>query len=142
MKGGLAMNVVRRSSGQWVFGLIILMIGIIFLLENVFAMEIWEGVWLFWPVVFLLWGLMELFQKKSIFFGLILLAIGVLFLGKNFGFYQWSETIWNFWPVIIIAIGLDQLFKHPETVSIGRKERKQREKKGREEVITQDDEII
>ncbi len=133
------MNTVRKSSGQWFFGLIILIIGIIFLLENVFQVQIWENVWLFWPILFLIWGLMELIQKKSIFFGIILLAIGGLFLAKNFGLYQWSEEIWKFWPVIIIAIGIDQLFRHSETTPIAKKQKVQ---KGREELVTQDDEII
>ncbi len=133
------MNIVSRSSGQWVFGLIILIIGTIFLLENVFGLEIWESVWLFWPVLILLWGLMELFQKRSIFFGIILLAIGGLFLARNFELYQWSEAIWKFWPVIIIAIGIDQLFRQPDSVLIKRKPKKQ---KGKKETITQDDEII
>ena len=133
------MNTARKSSGQWFFGLIILIIGIIFLLENLFNQEIWENVWLFWPILFLIWGLMELFQKKSIFFGIILLVIGGLFLAKNFELYQWSEEIWKFWPVIIIAIGFDQLFRHSGTPTISRK---QKEHKGRKELATQDDEII
>lgn len=137
--GGSLMNTARKSSGQWVFGLIILIIGIIFLLENVFQIQIWENVWLFWPILFLIWGLMELIQKKSIFFGIILLAIGGLFLAKNFGLYQWSEEIWKFWPVIIIAIGIDQLFRHSETTPIAKKQKVQ---KGRKELVTQDDEII
>ena len=133
------MNVVSRKSGQWFFGLIILIIGIIFLLENSFGIEIWESAWLFWPIIFILWGLVELFQKKSIFFGIILLAIGVIFLAKNFEFYQISESVWKFWPVIIIAIGIDQLFRGHTTIPANRSAKN---KKGRKEVVTQEDEII
>ena len=133
------MGVVSRSSGQWFFGLIILIIGIIFLLENIVGLEILESVWLFWPILMLLWGLIEIFQRKSIFFGVILLAIGVLFLAQNFELYQLSESIWKFWPVIIIAIGVDQLFRRPDSIAIKRNPKK---KKGNKEMIIQDDEII
>jgi len=133
------MNVASRKSGQWFFGLIILIIGIIFLLENIFGMEIWESIWLFWPIIFILWGLVELFQKKSIFFGIILLAIGIIFLARNFELYQISESVWKFWPVVIIAIGIDQLFRGHSTIPANRSGKI---KKGRKEVVTQDDEII
>jgi len=133
------MNVVSRKSGQWFFGLIILIIGIIFLLENLFRIEVWESIWLFWPIIFILWGLVELFQKKSIFFGIILLSIGVIFLAKNFELYQISESVWKFWPVIIIAIGIDQIFRRDNTIPSNRSAKN---KKGRKEVVTQDDEII
>jgi len=133
------MNVASRSSGHWFFGLIILIIGIVFLLENIFGFQIWENVWLFWPILFLLWGLMELFQRRSIFFGIILLAIGVIFLAKNFELYQWSESIWKFWPVIIIAIGIDQLFTRSDSIPI---KTAQRGQKGKKILVTQDDEII
>ncbi len=133
------MNVVSRKSGQWFFGLIILIIGIIFLLENIFGIEIWESTWLFRPIIFILWGLVELLQKKSIFFGIILLVIGVIFLAKNFELYQISESVWKFWPVIIIAIGVDQLFRGQNAIPANRSAKI---KKGRKEVVTQEDEII
>lgn len=129
-----------RSSGNWVFGLIILIIGIIFLVENLIGMEIWDKVWLFWPFLLMLWGLVELFQKKSIFFGIILLGLGILFLAKNLDLFQWSESIWKFWPIIIIAIGIDQLFKKTEEPTILKSNMKKQ--KGKKEMITQEDEII
>jgi len=74
------MNAISKNSGNWFLGIVVLAIGVIFLLENLLGLEIWDRVWLFWPIVFILWGLVELFQKKSIFFGIILLAIGSIFL--------------------------------------------------------------
>jgi membrane-bound ClpP family serine protease len=133
------MGATNKNTGQWLFGLIILIIGIIFLLENIFGFKVWESVWLFWPVIFILWGIVEIFQKKSIFFGIILLAIGVIFIAKNFDLYLISESIWKFWPVIIIAVGIDQIFKRTE-VSHFKVNRKNR--KGGKETVIQDDEII
>ena len=133
------MIIERRGSGYWLLGLIILIIGIILLLENVFGIKIWENVWLFWPVLIILWGLMELFQRRSIFFGVVLLAIGALFLLKNLELYNWSDTIWKYWPIIIIALGIDKIFRQPES---GLTTRGHKEIRGKKEVVIQDDEII
>ena len=133
------MNIMGRSSGQWLIGLIILAIGILFLVENIFGIEMWERVWLFWPIIFMLWGLMEIFQKKSLFFGLILMAIGIIFLLRNMELYQWSDSICKFWPIIIIALGFDQLIKKPEPYKVKSFQNEGKEKK---RIITQDDEII
>lgn len=134
------MNAISRNSGHWFLGIVVLIIGVIFLLENLLGLEIWDRIWLFWPVVFILWGLVELFQKKSIFFSIILLAIGSIFLLKNFELYVLPESIWKYWPIIIIAIGFDKIFRRDDdsvkfTGSI-------KKKKGKIEMITQDEEII
>ena len=136
--GRLIMNFIRRSSGHWVIGFIILAIGIIFLIENIMGIEVWERVWPFWPILFLLWSLAEIFQRRSIFFGIILLAIGIIFLLKNLKLYQWSESIYKFWPVIIIALGFDHLINKPEAYVVSEGQNIKRGKK----VITQEDEII
>ncbi len=138
-RGIINMNVVKRNYGQWLFGLIILVIGIIFLLENLFGIEMWKNVWLFWPILLIIWGLMQLLQKRSIFFSIILLIIGTLFLLKNFQLYQWPDIIWKYWPLIIIAVGIDQLIKRPESYSSQSNQSFRKEKK---KILTQDDEII
>lgn len=133
------MKTQRKNFGQWLVGIIILLIGIVFLIENFYGIEIWENVWLFWPVIFILWGLVELLSRKSIFFGLILLAIGIIFLLKNLELYQWPDYIWKYWPVIIIALGIDQLMLGPESVST---KPIQTSGKVTKKMLVQDDEII
>ena len=133
------MNKTVKSPGQWLFGLIILVIGIISLLENLLGIAIWGKIWLFWPIFLLLWGLMGILQKRSIFFGFILLAMGTLFLLKNLELLQLPDLIWKYWPVIIIALGLDQLMLGHESAIIkssyvGGKTNKK--------ILAQDDEII
>ena len=132
------MNFIRRGSGHWLIGFIILAIGIIFLVENIMGIEVWEKVWPFWPILFLLWSMAEIFQKRSIFFGIILLAIGIIFLVKNLELYQWSESIYKFWPVIIIALGFDHLINKTEAYVVSEGKSIKRGKK----IITQEDEII
>lgn len=133
------MTIMGKSPGQWLLGLVILIIGTVFLLENLLGIVIWEKIWLFWPILFVLWSLMEILQKKSIFFGLILLAIGAIFLLRNLELFQISDSIWKYWPVIIIALGLDQLMKGSESVSL-----KSSPISGKvtKKMLVQDDEII
>lgn len=133
------MAVMGKSPRQWLLGLIILIIGTVFLLENLLGIVIWEKIWLFWPTLFVLWSLMEILQKKSIFFGLILLSIGVIFLLKNLDLFQTPDSILKYWPVIIIAMGLDQLIKRPESDSF---KSRPVSSKGTKKMLLQDDEII
>ena len=105
------MSASEEGRGNWVFGLIILAFGIIFIVENFTDLEIWGRVWNLWPVILLIWGIKEIWQNKSIFFGVILIAIGTIFLAKYFFNFVISEDIWKFWPILIIALGIDQIFK-------------------------------
>ncbi|HBY57754.1 MAG TPA: hypothetical protein DEG96_07855 [Candidatus Atribacteria bacterium] len=78
------MSAREEGKGSWIFGLIILVIGIIFIVENFTDLEIWGRVWNLWPLILVIWGIKEIWQNKSIFFGIILIAIGGIFLGKYF----------------------------------------------------------
>lgn len=101
----------EEGKGNWVFGLIIVAIGVIFILENFTGIEVWGRVWTLWPVILFIWGIKEIWQNKSIFFGIILIAIGAIFFAKYFFDFVISENIWKFWPILIIALGIDQIFK-------------------------------
>jgi len=105
------MNSREGSRGNWIFGLVLLIIGIIFIVENFAGMEIWNKFWKFWPVILLIWGIKEIFQNKSIFFGILLIAISAIFLGQYFFALKLSGNVWSYWPVIFIALGIDQIFK-------------------------------
>ncbi|MHC2994245.1 MAG: hypothetical protein IBV53_01880 [Candidatus Atribacteria bacterium] len=101
----------EKGKGNWVFGLIIVAIGIIFIVENFTGIEVRGRVWTLWPVILFIWGIKEIWQDKSIFFGIILIAIGSIFFAKYFFDFVISENIWKFWPILIIALGIDQIFK-------------------------------
>ena len=105
------MSASGEGKGNWVFGLIILAIGVIFVVENFTDIEVWGRVWNLWPVILFIWGIKEIWQNKSIFFGIILIAIGAIFFAKYFFDFVISENVWKFWPILIIALGIDQIFK-------------------------------
>jgi len=123
------MGASEEGKGNWVFGLIILAIGIIFVVENFTDIEIWGRVWNLWPVILFVWGIKEIWQNKSIFFGIILIAIGAIFFARYFFDFVISENMWKFWPILIIALGIDQIFKSfgVRRIKVGRKAKEEEE---------------
>lgn len=126
-KGGEVMSIGEEGKGSWFFGLIILLIGIIFMVENFTDLEIWGRIWNLWPLILIIWGIKEMWQNRSIFFGIILIAIGSIFLGQYFFDFMISENIWKFWPILIIALGIDQIFKSLRTGKIKAKRKAKEE---------------
>lgn len=96
--------------GGWLFGVILFILGLLFLVENFTTIEIWDKIWKLWPIILIIWGIKEIGQR-SFFFGLILIALGGIFLSRHFFNFSGAEYIWKFWPVVIIALGIDQIFK-------------------------------
>lgn len=121
------MSTREEGRGNWIFGLVLLLIGVIFIVENFTDMEIWDKFWEFWPIILLIWGIKEIFQNKSIFFGIVLIAISIVFLGQYFFDFMLSGNIWNYWPVLLIALGIDQVFKSFGGGRIRHKRKKEKE---------------
>jgi len=50
----------RRRRDRLVWGLILIAVGVIFLLQNVMNIEVWDYAWKFWPLILILWGAQKL----------------------------------------------------------------------------------
>ena len=50
----------RRHGERLVWGLILIAVGVIFLLQNVMNIEVWDYAWKFWPLILILWGAQKL----------------------------------------------------------------------------------
>ena len=107
------MSINKEGKGNWIFGVILVIIGTIFIIENFTNIDLGDKIWNFWPIILLVWGIKEIWQNKSIFFGILLIAIGTIFSANNFfGFTLFHNIdIGKLWPVLIIALGIDQVFK-------------------------------
>ncbi len=85
----------------------IIFLGVGFLLEQFYPeLRFGNTFWNFWPLVFVIIGLVSLSNNpRSPFFGLFFFVLGVLLIiGNIYGF-----SIWQFWPVVFILIGLSVL---------------------------------
>ncbi len=51
---------MARRKDPLIWGIILIVIGFVFILEN-FHIDAWDYAWKFWPVVLILWGANKLF---------------------------------------------------------------------------------
>ena len=95
------------SSGRLIFGVIIIIVGVLFLLDNTIESDTFGAISQWWPTLLVLLGVWRLIANRfrSLFWPFLLIAIGALLQlrqlevipGIDFGTY---------WPLIPIAIGI------------------------------------
>src|SRR5215471_11149375 len=95
-----------RGEGKLVLGIFVVLMGIVFLLDNLGLLHFYN-VWSFWPVFLIVLGMVRLatcYSNAGRVSGLVLLAVGGIFLANNFGFIPWN--LWSlFWPLLLILWG-------------------------------------
>jgi predicted membrane protein len=101
-----------RLSPQLVLGIALMLLGLIFVLDNLGI--IYQGDYLqYWPVLLIVLGVLKLMQNQSQtgrVGGLIITAIGVLLLLRSLDIIYFR--IWDFfWPVLLISIGVSMLMR-------------------------------
>ena len=52
----------RRRKDALVWGIILILIGAAFLVENFVAIDAWEYLWKLWPLVLVIWGAQKLIE--------------------------------------------------------------------------------
>lgn len=95
-----------RLTAQVVFGISIILLGILFTLNNLDIIEA-RSYLRFWPAILVIVGLVQLMQPKGApgkVMGTILLATGSLMILDRL--YLIDFEIWDLWPVFIILFGL------------------------------------
>jgi len=94
-------------------GLIILVIGILFLLRN-FGLFDFAELRRFWPLLLVAFGLSRLWDRvhRARWLGAVLVAAGVALQLSNLGLLHVSlRGLLRFWPLAIVAFGLQLLFE-------------------------------
>lgn len=95
-------------AGRVLAGLALVIIGGVFLIENLTDWEIPWASW--WPVIIIAAGLWH-FGRKSWFAGLVITALGAFFLLSTLDVWDYSVgDIWRLWPVVLILVGARILF--------------------------------
>ncbi len=56
---------VKKKDDGAAWGIILVALGVIFLLQSVFDIEIFREIWKFWPVILIVWGLKVLKDSRS-----------------------------------------------------------------------------
>lgn len=93
----------RPIAPQLVMGLLIIVIGLLFTLENVGLLEAHDYL-KFWPAGLIAIGLVKLWQGGSgTFMGSIFVFAGVWLLLESMGIVTMS--LWNLWPMLFVLVG-------------------------------------
>ncbi len=97
----------RDYQGRVFAGLLIIVIGVIFLLGSLDKINVWDLVSDYWPLILVAVGVWHILSHnfRQVGTGLILIAIGSVFMLIEWGVI--GTSFWSvFWPVLIIAVGL------------------------------------
>ena len=104
---------IRRSGPGFIWPLILVFLGIVFLLSNlgIWEEDLWENIWQLWPVIFIVLGLDSLFRRYEVVGPVFMIVLGTVFLTHNIGILGWGawDTLWRLWPVLLVAVGIEIL---------------------------------
>ncbi|MPW25319.1 hypothetical protein GC105_05920 [Alkalibaculum sp. M08DMB] len=110
---------MSRSKGNWIFGLLIIFLGVLLFFNNLgfTDIDLSNLFSTYWPVVFILLGINFLLNRGSTgetISGLVFILIGALLLGNRTGLLNidYLRFVNLFWPIIIIIIGFTFIFGH------------------------------
>jgi predicted membrane protein len=101
----------KSVSRQVVLGVLVIAMGMLFLLDNLAIWDFHRAIQ-FWPMVFIVVGVVKLFDTSSsdgYFLGAVFILVGVLMTLNRLGYIYFSwRTVW---PVLLIALGGSVLYK-------------------------------
>src|SRR5262245_671724 len=104
-------NTSFRVTPQLVLGFFIILIGILFTLDNLNVLKAKEYFRL-WPAVVIAVGLTKLVQSKTPSgraAGTVFSLVGTLWLLGNLHLIRFS--IWDYWPLVLVAIGASMVWQ-------------------------------
>jgi len=95
----------RSAPSQVVFGLMVIAMGVLFLLDNLGILEFRRGL-AFWPLVFIIAGVVKMVDtgsRNGYVVGLVLVMVGATLMANRMGFiYVSFNTVW---PLLLIGLG-------------------------------------
>jgi hypothetical protein len=101
----------KNVSRQVILGVLVIGMGLLFLLDNLAIWDFHRAIQ-FWPMAFILVGVIKLFDTSSsdgYFLGAVLILVGVLMMLSRLGYFYFS---WQaIWPLLLIALGGSVLYK-------------------------------
>jgi predicted membrane protein len=96
-----------HNLGRLVFGLFILALGVLFILDNLDLVNAGHFV-RYWPVVIIVYGLARLLQPRHAggrLWGLFAAVIGSLLLARSLHYVHFD--FWALWPIVLVFIGFN-----------------------------------
>ena len=100
----------HRTRGGREIGLLLVLIGVLFLLDQFDVLSFGSLMATWWPAILLFVGALK-FRGGDQTSGLVLLILGGVFLLANLDVIRWS-AIGRMWPILLILVGLFIAFGH------------------------------
>lgn len=95
---------------KYFFGIILILLGVGFLLDQVNVIEFSQIISMYWPSIIILIGISGLFERKSSKVGnYIVILLGVLLQLNKLEYLDYN-IFSLFWPIILILVGLNIIF--------------------------------
>jgi hypothetical protein len=101
------MSSQKHSSGRIFWGLVLILVGVLFLLDRMGRLDFGEFIGRFWPLILVAAGLWHLVtnQFRDVIGGLFLIVIGGMFQLAKLEIL--GRSAWHYiWPALIIILGL------------------------------------
>jgi predicted membrane protein len=98
------------NRGRLLVGFILITLGVLYLLDQNDVLDAGDLIADWWPIVFVVAGLLYLsFSPRHVMVPAVLILIGLAFLARSLDFVpDWLQTV--FWPLVLVAIGLWVIF--------------------------------
>jgi predicted membrane protein len=100
------------SSTHVIFGLIVLLVGVLILLENL-GFFYARSIFTYWPVILIAIGIGRIYDSRSwqnLFGAAVIGGVGGIILAHNLGFLPWN--FWRLlWPFLLICLGVYLLLR-------------------------------
>jgi hypothetical protein len=95
-----------KTSGQLIFGIMLIALGVLFLLDRLFSFHFGHYLGIWWPVVLIVLGVWKMAENphRRMTGPLVLITLGAIFLVDNLEVFWWWD-MGNLWPLILIAVG-------------------------------------
>ncbi|OGD13883.1 MAG: hypothetical protein A2V76_04800 [Candidatus Aminicenantes bacterium RBG_16_63_14] len=112
----------RKNQNRIFWGLLLIVLGVIFLLDRMGRLDFGDLVGHYWPVIFILIGISILLSNnfKNVGSGIFFILFGAFFLLIRLRVFD--QAVWRYlWPLAIIGVGLWILIRpawHPDKKKI------------------------
>ncbi len=97
----------RKNQGRIFWGLLLILLGVVFLLDRMGRLDFGDLIGRYWPVIFILIGISILLSNnlRNAGSGIFFILFGTFFLLLRLRIFD--QAVWRYlWPVAIIAVGL------------------------------------
>jgi predicted membrane protein len=112
----------RKNQGRIFWGLLLVILGVVFLLDRMGRLDFGDLIGRYWPVIFILIGISILLSNnfRNVGSGIFFILFGTFFLLLRLRVFD--QAVWRYlWPLAIIVVGLWILFRpafHPDKKKI------------------------